>query len=155
MAVPFLKPEGLVSPDAEFEQRVRASYDRHTAMHTLAIRLEAVEPGYVELSMPFQPELTQQHGYLHAGIVTTALDTACGYAAFSLMDVKAEVLTVEFKTNLLSPARGENFTFCAKVVKSGRTLSVCDAQAFAHAGEAPPKLIAHMTATLMAVIRDP
>ena len=120
-------------------------------MHTLGIELTLVEAGYVEMQLPFNEAYTQQHGFMHAGIITTALDNASGYAAFSLMPPEAAVLTVEFKTNLLAPAKGEQFLFCAEVVKPGRTLTVCEAKAFALAAGAEPKTIASMTATLMAV----
>jgi uncharacterized protein (TIGR00369 family) len=100
--------------------------------------------------MPYAAAYTQQHGFIHAGIITTALDTACGYAAFSLMPDNAAVLTVEFKTNLLAPARGDYFLFRAHVVKPGRTITVCDAQAFAIEG-GKEKLVATMTGTLMAL----
>lgn len=117
-------------------------------MATLGASLEEVEPGSVAITLPFSAHLTQQHGFIHAGILATALDSACGYAAFSLMPAEAAVLTIEFKTNLLSPAKGERFTFHGQVVKAGRTISVCEAQAFAEAAGAR-KLIATMTATMM------
>ena len=82
--------------------------------------------------MAYAEAYTQQHGFMHAGIMTAALDSACGYAAFSLMPANAEVLTVEFKTNLLAPARGSRFVFRAQVVKPGRTLTFCEAQAYAY-----------------------
>ena len=130
--------------------RVRASFARQTAMATLGIEFVAIDAGAVELRMPYAARLTQQHGFIHAGIVSTALDTACGYAAFSLMPADAAVLTVEFKVNLLAPARGEHFVFRARVLKPGRTLTVCEAHAFAQeAGR--EKLIASMTGTLMAM----
>ncbi len=100
--------------------------------------------------MPFAPEFTQQHGFLHAGTVATVLDSACGYAAFTLMAPDAAVLSIEFKANFLAPAKGESFRFLGKVVKAGRTVTVCEAQAFGCAGR-EEKLIATMTATLMAV----
>jgi uncharacterized protein (TIGR00369 family) len=136
--------------DREFEGRVRASFARQIAMATLNIEIATVEAGEVELRMPYAAGYTQQHGFVHAGIITTALDSACGYAAFSLMPDKAAVLTVEFKTNLLAPARGDYFLFRARVVKPGRTITVCDAQAFAIEG-IKEKLIATMTGTLMAL----
>jgi uncharacterized protein (TIGR00369 family) len=101
--------------------------------------------------MPPNPAFTQQHGFIHAGIITTALDSACGYAAFTLMPRDAAVLTVEFKTNLLAPAKGERFVFRAHVVKPGRTLTICDARALAIEG-GREKLIATMTGTLMAIV---
>jgi uncharacterized protein (TIGR00369 family) len=140
----------LIPKDTEFEARVRASFARQTAMATLGIEIVSVRVGEVELRMPYAAAYTQQHGFIHAGIITTALDTACGYAAFSLMPDNAAVLTVEFKTNLLAPARGDHFLFRAHVVKPGRTITVCDAQAFAIEG-GKEKLVATMTGTLMAL----
>ena len=136
--------------DTEFEARVRASFARQTAMATLGIEIVSVRAGEVELRMPYAAAYTQQHGFIHAGIITTALDTACGYAAFSVMPDNAAVLTVEFKTNLLAPARGDYFLFRAHVVKPGRTITVCDAQAFA-IEDGKEKLVATMTGTLMAL----
>jgi uncharacterized protein (TIGR00369 family) len=117
--------------DANFEARVRTSFARQTAMATLGIQITDIKPGEVELRMPYDAAYAQQHGFIHAGIITTALDSACGYAAFSLMPDDAAVLTIEFKTNLIAPARGDYFLFRAVVVKPGRTITVCDAQAFA------------------------
>ena len=93
--------------DPQFEQRVRASFDRQAVMATLGATLVRVTPGEVVVDLPFRPELTQQHGFLHAGVVTTVMDSACGYAALSLMEPGAAVLTIEFKVNLLAPARGD------------------------------------------------
>jgi uncharacterized protein (TIGR00369 family) len=135
--------------DPQFRERVTASFNRQTAMKTLGIQLEAVRPGEVELSMPQSVAYTQQHGFMHAGIIATALDSACGYAAFSLMPADAAVLTVEFKINLIAPAQGERFLFCGNVVKPGRTITVCDARAFSLEGG--KKLIATMNGTLMAL----
>jgi uncharacterized protein (TIGR00369 family) len=133
-----------------FEEKVRASFARQKAMETLGVTISRVEPGEVELAMPFNADFTQQHGFLHAGTVTTALDSACGYAAYSLMPAEASVLSIEFKVNLLAPAKGETFRFLGKVIKSGRTISVCEGHAFAVTGGVE-KLIATMTATMMAV----
>src|ERR1700761_4942429 len=109
--------------DPNFRERVRASFPRQQVMATLGIEIAHLEPGEVHLTMPPNRAYTQQHGFMHAGIITTALDSACGYAAFSLMPADAAVLTVEFKTNLLAPAKGERFIFRAHVVKPGRTLT--------------------------------
>jgi uncharacterized protein (TIGR00369 family) len=136
--------------DERFEARVRMSFARQTAMATLGIEIADVKAGEVELRMPYSAAYAQQHGFIHAGIITTALDTACGYAAFSLMPDDAAVLTIEFKTNLIAPARGDHFLFRACVLKPGRTISVCDAQAFAVEG-GNEKLVATMTGTLMAL----
>jgi uncharacterized protein (TIGR00369 family) len=140
----------LAPQDPDFEARVRASFARQEAMRTLGIELLSVKPGEVVLEMPYQPAYTQQHGFMHAGIITTALDSACGYAAFSLMSKEAAVLTIEFKTNLLAPAKGDRFSFMARVVKPGRTITVCEAQAF-DVQDGKPRLIATMTGTLMAI----
>jgi uncharacterized protein (TIGR00369 family) len=119
-------------------------------MRTLAVEIVRLHPGEIELAMPYDRAFTQQHGFMHAGIITTALDSACGYAAFSLMPAGAAVLTVEFKTNLMAPAKGESFSFRAHVVKPGKTLTFCDARAFA-VEDGEERLIATMTATLIAV----
>jgi uncharacterized protein (TIGR00369 family) len=101
--------------------------------------------------MPYSPEWTQQNGFVHGGIITAGLDNACGMAAFTLMPPGSDILTVEFKTNLLAPAKGERFAFRACVVKPGRTLTVCEGRAFAeHDGK--ESLIATMTGTLMALM---
>lgn len=137
--------------DPVFRERVRASFARQQVMATLGIEMIHLEPGEVHLSMPPNPAFTQQHGFMHAGIITTALDSACGYAAFSLMPADAAVLTVEFKTNLLAAAKGERFVFRAEVIKPGRTLTICEARALALEGS-KEKLVATMTGTLMAVV---
>ena len=129
-----------------------ATFDRQQAMRTLRISIARLEAGEVELSMPYSPDWTQQNGFIHAGIITAGLDTACGIAAFTLMPPGSDILTVEFKTNLLAPAKGERFAFRASVVKPGRTLTVCEARAFAEADGAE-RLIATMTGTLMALTR--
>jgi uncharacterized protein (TIGR00369 family) len=136
--------------DPNFQNRVRASFARQRVMQTLGIEIARLEPGEIELTMPHDPAYTQQHGFMHAGIVAAALDSACGYAAFSLMPAEAAVLTVEFKTNLLAPAKGERFLFRGRVIKPGRTLTVCEAQAVALAGD-EERLVATMTGTLMAL----
>ncbi len=137
--------------DPDFQERVRASFARQRVMTTLGVEIARLEPGEIELAMPYDAAYGQQHGFVHAGILATALDSACGYAAFSLMPASAAVLTVEFKSNFLAPAKGRRFAFRAQVVKPGRTLTVCDAQAFAFDDGAEERLIATMTATLMAL----
>ncbi|MHB8269544.1 PaaI family thioesterase [Bradyrhizobium sp.] len=129
-----------------------ATFDRQPAMQSLGISIVRLEPGEVDLAMPYSEAWTQQNGFVHAGIITAGLDTACGIAAFTLMPANSDVLTVEFKTNLLAPARGDQFVFRARVVKPGRTLTVCDAQAFAE-HDGAEHLIATMTGTLMALPR--
>ena len=141
-------------PDADFEARVAASFSRQTAMATLGIELGRVAPGEVELRMAHRADLTQQHGFLHAGIVACALDSACGYAAFTLMPADAAVLTIEFKINLIAPARGPALRFEGHVVKAGRTISVVDGRALqsSAAEGAEESLVATMTATVMTVL---
>ena len=120
--------------DPDFERRVRESFARQRAMETFGARLLRVAPGEVELGFGFKEEFTQQHGYLHAGLVTALVDTACGYAALSLTEPGAEVLSVEFKLNLLSPAAGERFAARARVVRAGRNLTVCAGDLYALTG---------------------
>ena len=129
-----------------------STFELQPAMRTLGISIVRLEPGEVDLAMPYSPAFTQQHGFVHAGIITAGLDNACGIAAFTLMPADSGILTVEFKTNLLAPAKGERFLFRARVVKPGRTLTVCEAQAVAVQDESDI-LIATMTGTLMALPR--
>ncbi len=140
------------SPDPDYERRVRASFARQNAMVAIGAELTLVTPGIIEIEMPFSPAFTQQHGFLHAGVIAMALDSACGYAAFSMMPSDAGVLTIEFKVNLLAPGRGDRFLFRGSVTKPGRTIVVADGQAYAMAPDGEAKLIATMTATLMTVL---
>ncbi|QIK39712.1 PaaI family thioesterase [Pontivivens nitratireducens] len=135
----------------DYDARVRSSFDRQNVMRTMGISIADLSPGHIVLEMAHNDALTQQHGFLHAGIVSTALDSACGYAGFSLMPPEAAVLTAEFKINLLNPADGERFRFVADVVKPGRTLTICEARAYAVKGQ-KEKVVATMTATLMALV---
>ena len=137
--------------DPQFAARVRQSFERQAAMRKLGAAIETVEPGRVVLTMLPREELTQQHGFLHEGMLAGALDSACGYAAFSLMPADAAVLTIEFKINLLAPARGPRFRFDARVTKPGRTISVVDGRALQCAANGDEQLIATMTATVMTV----
>lgn len=139
-----------VPPDPNFAARVRASFERQRIMHTIGARMTTVEAGRVELELPFREDLTQQHGFLHAGIVTTLLDSACGYAAFSLMEADSAVLTVEFKTNLLAPAAGQLLLAEGEVVRAGKTLTICRADGWMQEGTAR-KHVATMQATLIAL----
>jgi uncharacterized protein (TIGR00369 family) len=136
--------------DDGFEQRVRDSYAKQTVMETLGAVLERVAPGEVDIRMPCRPEFTQQHGFIHAGIVSTALDSACGYAAYSLMPADAGVLSIEFKVNMIRPARGAELLAKARVVRAGKQITVCDAEAYAVAGDREV-LIAKMQGTMMSV----
>lgn len=130
--------------------RMRADFDRQGAMASLGISVADVAPGQVTLQMPFNADFTQHHGFMHAGVITTAMDSACGFAAFTLMEADAEVLTVEFKSNFMSPAAGAHFRFEGEVIKSGRTLTFTQGKAIA-INDGTEKIIATMTATMMAV----
>lgn len=140
--------------DPEYERRVRASFSRQTVMATFGAELSRVAPGVVEIAWPHRADLAQQHGFLHAGILATMLDSACGYAAFSLMPADAAVLSVEFKVNLLAPAAGERFVARARVIRPGRTITVCEAGAWAVQGTSE-KRVAIMLGTMMCVRDNP
>ena len=132
--------------DPAFAERVRASFARQTLMATIGARLTVVAPGEIEIELPFRADLGQQHGFIHGGIVTAIVDTACGYAALSLMEPDAAVLTVEFKLNFVAPARGERLVARGRVSKPGRILTVCLGEVVAlTGGEEKP------VATMMAV----
>lgn len=141
-------PEG-VSFELEVEERVRSSFARQRLMHTLGAELVAVRQGEVEIELPFRDELTQQHGFLHAAAITAIVDSACGYAALTLMALDMEVLSVEFKVNLLAPAVGERFVAVGRVLRPGRTITVCSGEVHAVQG-ASRKLICAMQATMIA-----
>ena len=136
--------------DPDFERRVRESFARQRVMETFGARLLRVAPGEVEAGMDFDAGLTQQHGYLHAGVGAALVDTACGYAALTLAEAGSEVLSIEFKHNLLSPAAGEGFVARARVVRAGRHITVCAGDLYALRGGAE-KLVATMLATMMTV----
>jgi uncharacterized protein (TIGR00369 family) len=121
--------------DAAVVARVRASFARQGAMATLGAELADVAAGRVAIGLRIEPRLTQQHGFLHAGVVVAALDSACGYAALTLMPADVEVLTVELKVNLLAPASGNRLVAEGEVVRAGRTLIVCRGDAFAEGAE--------------------
>ena len=131
-----------------YEQRVRESFSRQEMMKTLDAELSAVRSGAAEIRFPFAVSLTQQHGYVHAGAVTTILDSACGYAALTVAPEGSEVLSVEFKVNLLAPAAGESIVARAYVKRAGKTLAVCAGDAFAIRPNGE-KLIATMLATMI------
>ena len=138
----------FIPQDPDFETRVRESFHRQSAMHTIGATLELVTPGVVEIHLPYDARLTQQNGYLHAGIVTMIVDSACGYAAYTLAPANADVLTVEYKANFMAPARGEWFAATGRVLKAGRTLTVCQGEVRArNAGSSP--VVAAMLATIM------
>ena len=140
-----------VPKDSLYRQRVEDSFALQGVVQTLGARLEKLEPGAVDIGLAWDRSLTQQHGFLHAGVVSTALDSACGYAAFSLMPEDAAVLTIEFKINLLAPAKGERFRMEGRVLKPGRTITVCEGRAYALQDQ-KETLIATMNCTLMTVM---
>ncbi len=112
--------------DAEFAGRVRASFARQQVMAFIGARMTRIEPGLVEIELPFRSELTQQHGFFHAGITSTIADSAGGYAGYTLFPADSSVLTVEYKINLLAPADGERLVATGRVVKPGRNLTICE-----------------------------
>jgi uncharacterized protein (TIGR00369 family) len=132
-----------------FAEEIKESFAKQTIMKLIGAELGRVKPGVVEISLPFRSDLVQQHGYLHAGIVTTIADTACGYAAYSLMPPNSEVLSVEFKVNLLRPPKGETFLASAEVVKAGKTLTVVRADVFSFDEKRNRELVATMLATMI------
>jgi uncharacterized protein (TIGR00369 family) len=135
--------------DPQFELRVRESFGRQRFMTLLGASLVRVAAGEVDIALPFSDQLAQQHGFVHAGAIASVLDSACGYAASTLMAADAAVLTVEFKVNLLEPAVGDRFLARAKVIRAGRTISVCRAEAVTDGSS--ETLVALMTATIMSV----
>jgi len=134
-------------PTQAMVARVRDSLARQGLMATLGVELVAVERGRVDLALRYDDRFTQQHGFLHAGAVASVLDSACGYAAYSVMPPDAEVLTVTYTINLLAPAAGERFAVTGQVVRAGRTLVVCRGEAFADGTDRP---FAAMQATMTA-----
>jgi uncharacterized protein (TIGR00369 family) len=133
--------------------RVSESFKKQQIMLLLGATLARVERGQVEIALPFREDLTQQHGFLHAGVVTTILDSACGYAALTVMPDDAGVLSIEFKTNLLAPAAGDRFIARGRVVRAGRTIVVCSGDVIAlHDGrKGEEATVATMLATMLVV----
>ena len=137
--------------DPDFEKRVRDSFDRQQFMHTIGATLGSVKAGSVDIHLPITPSVAQQHGFVHAGAVASIADSACGYAAFSLMPADAGVLAVEFKINLMAPAKGDTLIARGRVLRAGRTLSVCQAEVVA-VTDGAEKTVALLTSTVMTVI---
>ena len=135
-------------PDAGYELRVRENFGRQSVMQLLGASLARVEAGAVDILLPYRNDLTQQDGYLHAGIITTVADSACGYAAYTLMPAGSNVLSVEFKVNLLRPASGDTFVAEARVLKAGGTLTVTRCDIYGRSAD-QSKLVATMLATLI------
>ena len=145
MDQPEFKPK-----DEGYAARLRDSFARQGAMVTIGASLEDIAPGRVVIALDWAAALTQQHGFLHAGMVATALDSACGYAGFTRMPPDAGVLTIEYKINLLAPAKGQRFRMVGQVIKPGRTVTVTEGRAYA-IDDGREKLIATMGATLMII----
>ena len=142
------QPPSFTPKDPDFEARLRASFGRQGFMDLIGARMIRVEPGLVEIELPYRAELTQQHGFFHAGVTSTIADNAAGYAAYSLMPADASVLTTEFKINLLAPADGDELRALGRVIKPGRTLTVCEVDVFA-VKDGRAKLCAKLLETLM------
>ena len=136
--------------DPQFAARVRDSFSRQKAMALIGASLAAVEPGHVEIALPFREDLTQQKGFVHGGILGMIADTACGYAAFSLMPAGCSLVTVEYKINILTPARG-SLVARGTVLRAGRTLTVARAEVYSQDG----RLVASMQQTLMMLADTP
>lgn len=136
--------------EPDYAEKVIESFNRQNVMKLMNASIISIRPGEVELAFPYQSELTQQHGFIHAGIVSTVLDSACGYAAFSLMPRNAAVLTIEFKLNLLSPSKGEHFRAVGSVRKPGKNITVAEGELFSYA-DGEQKLTAIMVGTIMSV----
>jgi uncharacterized protein (TIGR00369 family) len=136
--------------DPDFQTSVRRSFDSLTLMRTVGARLLSVVPGAVEIDLPPREDLTQHHGYVAAGVLTAIVDVACGYAAMTLMPQGASVLTIEYKVNFLSPAQGERMVARGRVVRPGRTVTVCSGEVLAVSGE-NEKVVAMMLATMVTV----
>ena len=136
--------------DPNYESRIRSSFDKQEAMKTIGANLVKVLPGEVHIEFSFIESLTQQHGYIHGGIIASVVDTACGYAACTLMSVDSEVLTIEYKVNFMSPAKGDRFKGIGRVLKSGRNITVCSGDVIA-IDKGKEKIIATMLATMISV----
>ena len=138
-----------LTPNTDFAEAVANNFAQQPVMSLIGARLALVEPGIVEIELPYRADLTQQDGFLHAGVITTVADSAAGYAAYTLMPAGSRVLSIEFKVNLLRPARGELFVARAEVIKAGRTLTVVRADVFALNAEGERQLVATMQGTMM------
>jgi len=139
-----------MNPD--YEARIRSSFEKQGVMKTIGAALTKIAPGEVVIEFSYDMSLTQQHGYVHAGVVTTVVDSACGYAAYTLMAPDSEVLTIEYKVNFMYPARGERFKGIGRVLRSGRTVTVCSGDVVA-VENGKEKVVATMLATMISVAK--
>ncbi len=135
---------------SNIQERIAASFDSQGLMATLGARLVCVADGEVQIALPFSQRLSQQHGYVHAGAITSVVDSACGYAALTKAPPECEVVTAEFKINFLRPAIGERFLAIGRVLNSGKLLTVCTGEVQAYSGDVC-KVIAIMQATMVNV----
>jgi uncharacterized protein (TIGR00369 family) len=137
----------------ETEARVRASIARQTLLTTLGVTVERLETGYCELGLAHRADLTQQHGFVHAGAITTIADSACGYGAYTLFPADRDVLTVDFTMNLVAPAAQPRFVAAGRVIRAGRTLTTCRGEVYGIGEDGQRTVIALIQATMMAVTR--
>lgn len=136
--------------NSNYEGLVRSSFEKQGVMRTIGAKLTKIAPGEVVIEFSYDPSLTQQHGYIHAGVVTAVVDSACGYAAYTLMPADSEVLSIEYKVNFMAPAKGEIFKGIGKVLRAGRTITVCSGDVVAvEAGK--EKTVATMLATMISI----
>ena len=138
--------------DPNYETRVRSSFEKQDIMKTIGASLVKMAPGEVVIEFSYDQSLTQQNGFIHAGVVTTVVDSACGYAAYTLMPADSDVLTIEYKVNFMSPAKGETFKGIGKVLKSGRTITVCSGDVIAVEG-GKERVVATMQATMICLAK--
>ena len=134
--------------DPDFEERVRASFERQTVMKLVGAELVRVEPGLAEIALPYRSDLTQQHDYVHAGVTTMIADSAGGYGAYSLMAAGSSILSVELKVNFLAPARGERFLARGRVLRPGARITTCEIEVEAWAGERVTRCLFGLQTTL-------
>jgi uncharacterized protein (TIGR00369 family) len=144
----------FIPNDPFYEKRIRESFSRQGLLQNFDAEIVRIKPGEVEIMMPYDKKLTQQDGFLHAGAITALVDTACGYAAYTLMPADSRVLSVEFKINLLSPARGDRFLARGTIVKSGKTITVCEGKFFTFQ-DGDQNLSAMMQATMICIQDNP
>lgn len=140
--------------DPAYEEKVRVSFARQQFMDFIGARLVTVQPGFCEIHLPYKRDLSQQHGFFHAGVIGSIADNACGYAAYTLMPAGSSVLTVEYKLNLLTPGSGDLLIASAHVVRAGRTLTICQGEVSVVKGE-QQKLCAIALVTLMTMEGKP
>ena len=148
------EPSRFTASDPLYESRIRESFARQGLMKHLGASLAELGPGHAAIQVPFRAELTQQHNFFHAGVSGSIADSACGYAAYTLMPADSSVLTVEFKMNLLAPADGEELIARARVLRSGKTLKICAADVYARKN-ASEVHCATMLATVMCLPGKP